>query len=162
MDVNAGGAIFWATQFGNDQEAFVTITTVDGAGSEHDLLLKSQSRTTWTSGVIEVQYDVVGKRVEVQTYSSAQGWVQRCVVNSITLVNGDRLGARARSNGLVDVYRNATLLASCNVSSWTYASNGGYIGLWFIGSNGAFVDNFGGGNATGGTATNTPVPATSI
>ena len=161
MDVNAGGAIFWATQFGNDQEAFVTITTVDGAGSEHDLLLKSQSRTTWTSGVIEVQYDVVGKWVEVQTYSSAQGWVQRCVVNSITLVNGDRLGARARSNGLVDVYRNTTLLASCNVSSWTYASNGGYIGLWFIGSSSAFVDNFGGGNATGGAATNTPVPATS-
>jgi hypothetical protein len=67
MDVNAGGAIFWTTQFGNDQEAFVTITTVDGAGSEHDLLLKSQSRTTWTSGAIEVQYDVIGKRVQVQT-----------------------------------------------------------------------------------------------
>jgi len=161
MDVNTGGAIFWTAQFGTDQEAFVTITTVDNAGSEQDLLLKSQSRTTWTSGAIEVLYDPIGKRVLVQTYSSAQGWVQRCTVNSITLVTNDRFGARAKSNGMVDVYRNTTLLASCDTNAWTYTSNGGYIGLWFINSSRAFVDNFGGGNAASAAATNTPVPATS-
>jgi hypothetical protein len=62
---------------------------------------------------------------------------------------------------MVDVYRNTTLITSCDTSSWSYTSNGGYIGLWFANSSNAFVDNFGGGNATGGVATNTPVPATS-
>jgi len=159
LDVRSGGAIFWTSLFSANQEVYATITTVDGVGTEHDLLLKSQSRTTYTGGVIEVKYDPVAKTIQVLTYSSAQGWVQRCALNAITLVNGNQFGARAKANGIVEVYRNGVMLMSCDVSAWTYSANGGYIGLWFINSGNAFLDNFGGGNLTA-TATNTPAPAT--
>jgi hypothetical protein len=159
LDVRSGGAIFWTTPYNADQEIYVTITTVDGVGTEHDLLLKSQSRTTWTSGVLEVKYDPVNKNIQVLTYSSDQGWVQHCTLTAITLVNGNQFGARARANGIVNVYVNGITRLSCDVSAWTHAANGGYIGLWFINSGLAFLDNFGGGNLTA-TATNTPAPAT--
>ena len=162
LDVGTGSALFWGTQFGSDQEVFVTLTTIDAAGSEQDLLLKSQSKTSWNSGVIEVWYDAVNKRVQVWTYSSAQGWVQRGTNISVTFVNGDTFGARARANGTVDVYRNGTVIASRDASAWTYAASGGYIGLWYISAGNAVVDDFGGGNVTGGgvtsTATASPLP----
>ena len=160
LDVGSGGALFWTSQFGPDQEAFVTLTTIDANGSEQNLLLKSQSRTSWNSGVIEVGYSAANKRIQVWTYSPAQGWVQRGANISVTLVNGDILGARARSNGTVEVYRNGILLGTRDVSAWTYSANGGYIGIWFYRSNRAFVDNFGGGTITlPPTATSTVTPS---
>jgi hypothetical protein len=161
LDVGSGdNAIFWGTQFEPDQEAFFTMTTIDLGGSEQDLLLKSQSRTTWVNGVIEVLYDSANKVVQVWTYSSAQGWVQRGANILAVMVNGDQLGARAKANGIVEVYRNGTLLGSRDVSSWTYAANGGYIGLWFINAGNAVADDFGGGTVAGGS-TSTPLPPTS-
>jgi hypothetical protein len=71
--------------------------------------------------------------------------VQRGADIPVTFVNGDRFGARASANGQVKVYQNGTLLASRDVSSWTYAASGGYIGLWFDQANNAFFDDFGGG-----------------
>ena len=155
LDVGTGGALFWGMQFGSDQEAFVTLMTIDAAGSEQDLLLKSQSSTSWNSGVIEVWYDAVNKRVQVWTYSSAQGWVQRGTNISVTFVNGDTFGARARANGTIDVYRNGAVIASRDASAWTYAAGGGYIGVWYISAGSAVIDDFGGGNVTGGGATST-------
>ncbi len=64
MDVDAGDAVFWGTDFGADQEVFTTIITVDPAGEEQDLLLKSQSSTSWESGVIEILYSAVEKTVK--------------------------------------------------------------------------------------------------
>jgi hypothetical protein len=149
LDVGSGGAMLWqTTSFGANQEVFITLTAVDAAGSEQDLLLKSQSATTWSSGVIEVLYDAVGHKVQVWTYSSAQGWVQRGVDISVTFVNGDQFGARAKSNGVVEVYRNGTLIGSRDASGWTYSANGGYIGVWYINSGNTIVDDFGGGTIT--------------
>jgi len=45
----------------------------------------------------------------------------------------------------VQVYRNAVLLGTRDVSAWTHAASGGYIGLWYIGPSGMTMDNFGGG-----------------
>ena len=39
-----------------------------------------------------------------------------------------------------------------DASSWTYAANGGYIGMWFISAGNALLDDFGGGTVV------TPVP----
>ena len=70
--------MYWnASSFGANQEAFVTFTTVDTAGGEMDLLLKAQSTSNYLSGLVEVWYDPVNHRVQVWTYSSAQGWVKR-------------------------------------------------------------------------------------
>ena len=159
MDVDAGDAIFWATEFGADQEVFTTFTTVDPTGEEQDLLLKSQSSTSWESGVIELLYSAVEKTVKVTSYSAEQGWVQYGSSIPVTFENGDRFGARAKADGTVEVYRNGTLIASQDVSEWTYASNGGYIGLWFIDAGDAVIDDFGGGNPTGGS-TSVPPSAT--
>ena len=167
LDVGSGSTIFWGTQFGSDQEVFVTLTAIDPNGSEQDLLLKSQSATTWSNGVIEVWYDVVNKRVQVWTYSGAQGWVQRGADISVTMVNGDRFGARAKPDGIVEVYQNGTLLASRDTSGWTYSANNGYIGFWFINSSNAILDDFGGGTVAAGststsTATQPPLPSSTL
>jgi hypothetical protein len=147
LNVIANGYIFWnPTSFGANQEAYVTLSNFYSSGAEHNLLLKSQSSTTFTAGVIEVWYDAAGHRVQVWTYTSAQGWVQRGADIPVTFANGDRLGARAKANGMVEVYRNGVLLATRDVTGWPYYANVGYIGLWFIGTNDStFADDFGGG-----------------
>ena len=63
----------------------------------------------------------------------------------VTLVNGDQFGARATAAGALQVYRNGSLLATRDVSSWAYSASGGYIGLWFVNSATTTLDNFGGG-----------------
>lgn len=146
LDVGNGGPLLWnATSFGANQEAFVTLTTIDPSGFYQDLILKSQSVTSWESGVIDVSYDAAGNRVIVWTYSSAQGWVQRGADIPVTFVNGDQFGARVRSNGTVEIYRNSVLIASRSVSGWTYSANGGYIGVWYQDAASALLDDFGGG-----------------
>jgi len=146
LDVGTGSALFWkVASFGTSQEAFVTLTAIDTAGSELDLLLKSQSSTTWSSGVIKVLYDPIAQNVQVWTYSSTQGWVQRGTNIPVTFVNGDQLGARAKSNGMVEIYRNGVLLGLRDANGWTYSANGGYIGLWFVNAGNALLDDFGGG-----------------
>mgnify|MGYP001318641996 CR=1 FL=1 len=56
--------IYWSSEpFGADQEVFVTLSHVDADSWEQDLLLKSQSNSTWGDGVLEVLYDPSGQRV---------------------------------------------------------------------------------------------------
>ena len=146
MSFNSEAFIFWnAAAFGANQEVYVTLTSVNASASEIDLLLKSQSSGTYTNGVLEVWYDPVNQRVQVWTYSAAQGWVQRGADIPVTFVNGDQFGARATAAGQVQIYRNAVLLGTRDVSAWTYAASSGYIGLWYIGPSGMTMGNFGGG-----------------
>jgi hypothetical protein len=158
LDVGSGGATLRTTLFGSEQEAYVTLSTIDAAGTQHALLLKSQSQTSWNGGAIGVSYDAVNKRVQVWTYSSAQGWTQRGTNILVTMVNGDRLGARAKANGTLEVYRNGILIGSRDASGWTYSASAGYIGLWFAGSGNSVLDDFGGGTLVVPTAT----PPTSV
>jgi hypothetical protein len=146
VDVAGGGDIFWKTSlFGAEQEVYITLTTIDQAASEIDLLLKAQNSGTYTGGVIEVLYSPSAHSVQIWTYAAAQGWVQRGADIPVTFVNGDRFGAHATANGQVKIYQNGTLLASRDISSWTFAANGGYIGLWFDQAGNALFDDFGGG-----------------
>jgi hypothetical protein len=147
LDNLTGGDIYWnsASAFGTDQEVFVTLAAIDPAGSEIDLVLKSQSKTTWTSGLIEVLYNPVDQVVQVWTFSNAQGWVQRGADIPVTFVTGDQFGARATAGGQVQVYRNGAVIGSRDVSAWTYSANGGYIGLWVESAPNTLLDDFGGG-----------------
>ncbi len=148
LDVGSGEDIYWnVSAWGANQEAFVTLTTIDPNGGEQDLLLKSQSSSDWTSGVLEVWYDAAQGRVQVWTYTEAQNWVQRGGDIAVTFANGDQLGARATADGQVKVYRNGTLLATRDVTGWPYYAEGGYIGLWYINASDAVLDDFGGGTA---------------
>jgi hypothetical protein len=165
LDVVAGGAIFWSpTAFGADQEAYLTLAEVETQGGEHDLLLKAQGTLSWSSGALEVLYDSVGRKVQVWTYASSQGWVQRGTDLAVTYQNGDQFGVRARANGDVEIYRNGVLQGVRSVSGWPYAGNGGYIGAWFASAPNAVVDDFGGGSmgtVPGSTATPTATVSTS-
>jgi CSLREA domain-containing protein len=153
LDVFSNGDIYWKnTSFGANQEAYVTLTTIDTAGQEIDLMLKSQSNTAWSSGGaarLEVWYDPdpnpANSRVRVVTYASGQGWVQRGADIPVSFANGDVFSARATADGRVLVYRNGALLATRDVTGWAYYANGGYIGLWTIGASNALLDDFGGG-----------------
>ncbi len=96
LDVGSGGDIFWsATSFGVNQEAFVTLTTVDTSATEIDLLLKSQSGSYWGNGLLMIHYNAPGRLVQVLSYAPSQGWVQYGTDIGLTLVNGDQFGARA-------------------------------------------------------------------
>jgi len=138
--------IFWnAASFGANQEAYITLTSVNTSATEIDLLLKSQSSSTYSNGVLEVWYDPVNHRVQVWTYAPSQGWVLHGGDIPVTFVSGDQFGARATATGQVQVYRNGVLVGTGDVSGWPFAASGGYIGLWYIGPNNETMDNFGGG-----------------
>ncbi|MBZ0289760.1 MAG: hypothetical protein K8I30_19210, partial [Anaerolineae bacterium] len=100
---------------------------------------------------------------QVWTFTAAQGWVQRSSDIPLTLQPGDQLGGRARADGFVEIYRNGNLLGTADVRAWPYFANTGYIGLWMESSYTTMLDNFGGGNSTGGVLptpkpSNTPTP----
>jgi len=150
LDVRGVGAILWKAQsFGKDQEVFVTLAKVDPFGREINLLLKAQSPTNWGDGVIEVSYNAIDDHVQILTYTFAQDWKQ-CGANiPVTFVDGDKFGAKAKADGTVEVYRNGSLIGSCNVSaSYPHFANGGYIGLWFLDASNSVADDFGGGTIT--------------
>ena len=137
--------IYWNEVFGPDQEAYVTLSQINGSATEMNLLLKSQSNTTWGDGVLEVLYNPGSQVVQVWTWEWPQGWVQHGADISISFVDGDVFSARALSDGMVEIYRNSTLVGTRDVSSWSLYDQGGYIGLWFIGAQGTRLDDFGGG-----------------
>ncbi|GAB4466919.1 MAG: hypothetical protein Kow0070_30080 [Anaerolineales bacterium] len=101
------------------------------------------------SGAIEVLYDANNDLVQVWTYDLTNGWVKHGTDISVTFNSGDQFGARAKSNGDVEVYKNGTLLGTRSAASWPYANSGGYIGLWFVDTANALLDDFGGGNVSG-------------
>jgi hypothetical protein len=144
LDVNNGEDIYWNAAFGANQEVFATLTTIDLAATEIDLILKGQG-TYYTSGLSMVYYDAIGHRAQVWTYASAQGWIQRGADILLTLNNGDQFGARATASGALEIYRNGVLVATRDISGWTFSSSGGRIGLWFINAGANLVDDFGGG-----------------
>jgi hypothetical protein len=162
LDVGAGGYLVWyPTSFGPDQEAYVTLTTIDPNADEHDVLLKYQASGAWGAGMLEVWYDPVAQHIQVWTQTDVHGWVQRGADIPVVFSNGDRLGARARADGIVEVYRNSVLLATRDVTGWPYYANGGKIGLWFSNAPNAVADDFGGGTvgaAPTPTPTLTPTP----
>jgi hypothetical protein len=137
----------WQTTYGAKQEVYVTLRAIDAGSDEIALVLKSQSATTWLSGLIEVWYEPSLNRAQVWTYHPSQDWVQRGGDITVTLQAGDRFGARARADGFVEVYRNGTLLASRDIRSWPLYASGGRIGLLLTGSANSLFDDFGGGTA---------------
>ena len=123
LDVGADEDIYWnAALFGTDQEAYVSLTSIDPAAEEIGLVLKAQSSSGSSAGLINVTYKPVGnfESVQVWTYTGAQGWQQRGSAIPVTFVDGDQLGARATADGQVAVYRNGTMLAIRDVTDWPF------------------------------------------
>jgi hypothetical protein len=144
--VGTGGNIYWrSAAFGASQEAYATLAAINASSTEIDLILKAQSSTSYSGGLIEVWYSPASSRVQVWTYASGQGWVQRGAGLVVTFAAGDRFGAQAMANGQVRVYKNGTLIGTRDVTGWTYTASGGYVGVWMLGASTTRLDDFGGG-----------------
>ncbi|PMP78584.1 MAG: endonuclease [Roseiflexus castenholzii] len=148
VDVEKGGAVLWRTQFGNDQEAFVTLTSIDPNSPHHTLLLKGRG-TNATQGAILVSYDAVNRQIVVEALQPGQGWRTVRIFPNITLNAGDVLGARALTDGSVRVYVNCELIGVADTTTVVgnlYVNSGGRIGLFYHQASNATLDDLGGGN----------------
>jgi len=124
----------------------VTLTNIDPDADEIDLLLKVQGNG-WQDGCIEVWYQPRRGTVKVMTYTPGRrGWVQQGADLPVTFQNGDVLGAKARADGSVEVYKNGALVGSRDARSWAFTGRGGKVGLWTINGTGVLLDDFAGGN----------------
>jgi len=149
--------LYWKNEpFGANQEAYVTFHHADPIGGEQMLLLKAQSNNTWGDGVLEVVYDAPNQRVQIWTWEWPQGWVQHGADIPVTFADGDTFGARALATGIVEVYRNGDLLEVRDITAWSHYTDGGYVGLWFIDSDDAVLDDFGGGTVPNMTVSGLP------
>jgi hypothetical protein len=152
LDVQIGGPLVWQpTLFGANQEAFITLSTIDPASASQGLLLKVQGSSIPNGGAIVVVYDATAKAVRVKTLRlNTQTWTVY-TGQAATFANGDQLGARALANGTVLIYKNGNLIAIVTLSTADqtfFNSKGGRIGLWTVNAPNAFFDNFGGGSVT--------------
>lgn len=153
LQVLAGGTAWWLSgNFGANQEAYFTFTKVATGNARQSLLLKvngtnlNLANSTW----LEVGYSAANGG-SVTVVSKSQGQSAANAVTQATLpatfIAGDRLGARALSDGTVIVYKNGIELGRTNFSA--LAGTTGTIGLRFTGTsngNDARLDNFGGGS----------------
>lgn len=138
----------WAGgQFGPSQEVHIRMDAVTPSAPEVDLMLKVQG-LSWDTGHIEVKYEAPFNRVAVSTYHPIAGWQGWGLLTGTTFNAGDTFGARAMSNGLVEVFRNGVSVGQVSVSGWAFASQGGYLGMTIAGANATIFDDFGGGNWT--------------
>lgn len=148
VDVTKGGAVLWNTEYGVDQEAFVTLTALDSTSAHHTLLLKGRGVNA-TQGAILVSYDARNQRITVQALDPGYGWRTVSVFANITMAAGDTLGARAMADGSVKVYVNCLPVGTADTTTVVgnrYVNVGGRIGLFFHQAANAAFDNFGGGN----------------
>ena len=138
--------VFNSTPFDANQEGYVTLSEISPTSPHHTLMLKVQG-TSFTGGHIQIRYEPSFPRITVATYAPSESWVTRGELNPVTVAAGDRLGARAYSNGTVQVFRNSTLLGTFSMGTWPFAGDGGRLGLVLQDGASARFDDFGGGAA---------------
>jgi len=105
-----------------------------------------------------VHYDAALAQVTVETYDPVNAWVPRATIAPVSFAPGDQFGARAYSNGAVQVYKNGVVVGSTSVAGWPYSALGGHLGLTIVGAFSSRLDDFGGGTVS--LDPNTPPVAT--
>ncbi len=131
--------------FGPMQEASITLHALTPS-PHHTLLLKVQGDDP-QAGNVQVRYHHGDRRLSVATYTPNSGWVTHGVLEPFTFDPGDRFGARAYANAIVEVYRNEEVVGTFSIDGWPYASGGGRIGLALENNKTSRLDDFRGGTA---------------
>ena len=138
----------WKTKFGASQQAAVKLTTIDPKSPSQGVLLKVQAGSIATAGAISVVYDAPAKAVRVSTLRlGTLAWTPYGN-KPVTFANGDVLGARATTNGEIQVTKNGTTVATVTLNSADkrfFNTKGGYVGIWAAGARNAVLDDFRGG-----------------
>jgi hypothetical protein len=150
LSAPASGLSAWQpASFGSEQEAFVALTSLAPATREVGVLLKTVFDNSIPAAGIRVGYLPASGVVRV-SINDTKSWRALAPDLPGTLAAGDRLGARAGLDGVIEVFRNGALLGSVNGGP-TLAAAGGRIGVYVdygTGSGVTLLDDFGGGSAT--------------
>ncbi len=156
-DGNVASVEWNGATFGANQEAYVTLSATSPLADEQNLMLETQG-TTWSSGHIEVSYSAVNSTVTVSTFTPPSNWQAFATIGGVAFAAGDQFGARALSDGTVEVYKNGALLGTTSVSGWVFTGMGGLIGLSSAQAADTRFDDFGGGTyvPTTGVPTDSP------
>jgi hypothetical protein len=145
---STASTVFWNRTpflFGPDQVACVQLAPVNPFNGHFTLILKAQNINDYSNGMILVYYNTAAQQAVVETIEPGQvGWAERLAIEE-TFAAGDVLGARASTTGWVFVYRNNVLIGAAPTSHF-FTNRGGRIGFWLFESEGARIDDFGGGN----------------
>ena len=125
----------------------MTLKTVAPNGPSQGVLLKVQSGSVPNAGAIAVVYDGAAKAVRVSTLRlGTLSWTS--YGNTAALFNnGDKLGACAKANGEVRVYKNDALVKTVALNPADHGffnAKGGKVGIWSLLAPQAFMDDFGG------------------
>jgi WD40 repeat protein len=143
--IDQEGWLLWSPSlFSANQEAYVTLTNVEGTSGAISLLLKVQGNDL-SVGYLELDYEPTENCVSLWSHVG-KGMTLEGNNIPVTFFNGDRFGVRAFEDGTVEVYRNGTAIGSFDVWDWAFTSSAGSIGLRSANSNGLVLDDFGGGN----------------
>jgi len=151
VDVRRDGTIYWEDAFGVNQQAAITLATVDTEGFEQDLLLKVQGEygPNWGEGVIEVLYSAQEGTATVCTFRpDTLDWFGYPSI-PVVFADGDQFGAQALVSGDVVILQNGIEIGRVTLNAADQAffnPKGGHIGLWFINAKNAFLDDFSGGD----------------
>ncbi len=144
---STASTVFWNRTpflFGPDQVACVQLAPVSRFNGHFALILKAQNINDYSNGMILVSYNTATQQALVETIEPGQdGWMVRLAIAE-TFAAGDVLGARASTTGWVFVYRNNVLIGAAPTSHF-FTNRGGRIGFWLFESEGARIDDFGGG-----------------
>ena len=152
LDVQLGGPLVWRpSSFGTTQEAFVTLRTIDTRSLSQGVLLKVQTGSSLpNAGAISVVYDAVAKAVRISALRLERNGAWTLYANQgATFANGDVLGACAKADGTITIYKNGVQIASATLNTADQAffnAKGGKIGIWTVAASSAVMDDFGGGN----------------
>ncbi len=144
---NGATAVWMGQSFGADQECYITFSTYDSTAPENALMLKAQG-PGFAYGFLGVNYDAVRHRIHVNSFDPNVGFQDWAYIDNVTFAAGDRFGARAFGNGLLEIYKNATPIAQVSVVGFAYHANSGYIGWMPTDLSATTWDDFGGGNWT--------------
>lgn len=144
------------TEYGTDQEVYVTVATRAGTESAYEIFVKMQTSAPTGDGDFEAIYIYwapgASGTFAVESYDTTNGYQTRGSWTGQSLSNGDVIGARCEPDGTLTVYKNGTEVGSCDCSGWPYYDQTGYIGLAPYVVQNARLDDFGGGDfAAGGT-----------
>ncbi len=114
-------------------------------------MLKVQTGKVPDVGAIVVVYDAQSKGVRVFTLRAGQNGAWTLYpTKAARFANGDMLGARAKADGTIEIYKNSSLITTVTLNAADQAffnGKGGKIGIWTAAAPNAVMDNFGGGTA---------------
>lgn len=154
LNVVSDGIMAWNANLGANQEAYVSISSVNAASMAVRMALKAVDGNFGNSHIL-VGYLPSQGRVQVLTFTPGQGYSE-VGSQAVAFVPGDVLGARALSTGAIDIYRNGGQILSVNVPTFVGNATGGYTGLWMTAANGTRLDNYAAGDVVCSGTTPTP------